>query len=141
MEYQEILKPVGAIASGLLFAGVGLYIRQLNTKLIREGVKVRGKVIGFVDENEQPAVNLSDTGMFPVIQYENDQGQTTTLNLNPSGTGKSLGETIEVYVMDSDDSYNAMANNEFMLYYFHWIFILLGIVIVIIGIVLLSKLF
>ena len=126
------------VGGGFLYAGI--FIRNSNRRIQRNGIKTKAKIIDFVEERMKDADGDSFLYHFPIVSFTNQNGSVTTQKLDSSENPKKINQLIDIIYLKKNNEYEIMINNEFWKSLFPMIFIVGGILFLGIGIVwLLNK--
>lgn len=121
------------VGGGFFYAGY--YIRKLNRRIEKNGIKTKAKIIDFTEERMKDADGNSYLYHFPIISFTNQSGIAITQKLDSSENPKKVNEFIDIIYLKKDNNYEIMINSDFWKRYFSMIFIIGGILFFGIGLI------
>ncbi|WOD42923.1 DUF3592 domain-containing protein [Hwangdonia lutea] len=121
------------VGGGFIYAGI--FVRNSNRRIQRNGIKAKAKIIDFVEERIRDVDGDSYLYHFPIVSFTNQNGIITTQKLDSSENPKKINEFVDIIYFRKDNEYEIMINNNFWKTFFPMIFIIGGIIFLAIGFV------
>jgi len=137
-----MLTSIGLILAGGIFLYVGIRIRNHHRRLAAEGTHTQALVISSVEETDFHSHDdhMHKTRLnYPIVTFTNEEGVEVKKKLNSTIRSSQIGQYIDIayikHQFDGETEYEIIINTEFWRTQFPLIFIVIGAIMALAGLV------
>ena len=131
---NNILTPLIVVFVGILFIGIGMFLRRRVQKIQSQGTRVTAEIISYIKKESQDIDGFATTYYYPLIRFKTkdstvvEQVHSSGLSIKPK---KTLPNKKEIYYLKNGNKYDILINSRLWTSLFPNVFVVLGILFLI----------
>ena len=120
---------------GTVFLYAGFFVYNSHHRILIKGIKTKAKIIDFFEKRLSDGDDGYRLYHFPIVSFTDKNGIEATQQLDCSENPKKLNQIIDIVYLKKGNEYKIVIDNKRWITYFPSIFISMGFLFLIIGII------
>lgn len=120
---------------GAVFLYAGFFVYNSHQRIITKGIKTKAKIIDFLEKKLSDGDDGYRLYHFPIVSFTDKNGIEATQQLDCSENPKKVNQIIDIVYLKKGNEYEIVIDNKWWITYFPLLFISMGFLSLIIGII------